>query len=277
MSDAGWDKAVEGLGAVAHLASPFPPSDPKDEDELIRPAVDGTIRVLRAAVKGGVPRFVQTSSIAAIAYGFGPDRTAPFTEDDWTQLDGRDVSAYVKSKTLAERAARDFVAGDGKAIHYASVNPGFVLGPALDHDIGTSAEVIRMMLQGKYPGMARTSFGVVDVRDIASMHVKAVETSQPSGGRYMGASETRWLAEASRLLRARMGAAGRKSPTWQLPDFMVRLVGLFDPQVRGILPVLGRYYRFDNSRTRAELGMDFIGADDAILATATSLVELGLV
>ncbi len=278
MADAGWEAAVAGVDAVAHLASPFPLADPRDEEELIRPAVDGTLRVLKTAARHGVPRFVQTSSVAAVCYGYRQgDHAGPFTEDDWTRLDGPGASAYSKSKTLAEKAARDFVAGEGANIHYASVNPGFVLGPALDRDIGTSVDVIRSIMKGKYPGMPRVSFAVVDVRDVAAMHVKAIETNEPSGGRYLAVAGTRWFVDMSRAIHDQLGDAGRKAPTRQLPDFMVRLVALFDPGARAILPELGRELIFDNARTRKALGMDFIAPDAAAVATAESLVKLGLV
>ena len=276
-SDAGWDDAMSGVDAVAHLASPFPPSDPKDENELIRPAVDGTMRVLRAAARHNVPRLVQTSSVAAVAYGHPRERTAPFTEDDWSNLNGPGATAYIKSKTLAERAAREFAAGEGQSMHYASVNPGLVLGPALDRDIGTSVDVVRNLLAGRYPGVPRIFFGTVDVRDVATMHVRAIETAEPSGGRYLAVAGTCSLAEISLALRAALGDAARKAPTRQLPDAMVRLVALFDAQVRSISSELSRKLSFDNSRTRQALGIDFIPPAEAAVATARSLIELGLI
>ncbi len=276
MADAGWQEAMGGVDAVAHLASPFPLSDPEDENELIRPAVEGTLRVLRAAAAQGVPRFVQTSSVAAIGYGHDRARTTPFNEDDWSNLEGPGATAYVRSKTLAERAARDFVAGEGSKMHYASVNPGLVLGPALDRDIGTSVDVVRNILSGRYPGVPHVSFAVVDVRDVATMHVKAVETAEPSGGRYVAVAGTCWLVDISQAIKTGLGDAAHKAPTRQLPDSMVRIVALFDAEARSIVSELGREVRFDNSRTRTALGIEFIPAKDAAVATARSLVELGL-
>jgi dihydroflavonol-4-reductase len=148
MADVGWSEAAKGAFGVLHVASPFIIAEPKDENELIGPAVDGTMRVLKAAIAAGAERFVQTSSVAAIMAGHGATRTAPFTEDDWTKLDGPGVSAYQKSKTLSERAARDYLAQTKTGIHYASVNPGFVLGPLLDSDYGASASVIEMFMKG---------------------------------------------------------------------------------------------------------------------------------
>jgi dihydroflavonol-4-reductase len=277
MADKGWDEAAKGVYGVLHVASPFIIQTPKHPDDLIRPAVDGTMRVLKAAIAAGAKRFVQTSSIAAIMAGHGHERTKPFTEDDWTKLDGPNVSAYEKSKTLAERAARDHLAATKADIHYASVNPGFVLGPLLDSDFGASASVIQMFLKGKYPGCPALSFPSVDVRDIGKMHRLALETSQPSGGRYVGVSESAWFVDMMRPIKAQLGNAARKVPTFRLPNFVIRLIALFDPSARNILPALGRMVQMDNSRTRKTLRMEFIPVSESAPAMARSLVENGLV
>jgi dihydroflavonol-4-reductase len=276
-SDAGWREAVAGCAHVLHLASPFPAKQPRDEQELIRPAVEGTLRVLRAAVDGGVTRFVQTSSMVAVIYGHPHDRTAPFTEADWTRVEDPTVTPYAKSKTLAERAAREFIQQSKPALHYSSVNPGLVLGPALDHDIGTSAEIIQMFLKGKYPGAPRMAIPIVDVRDVARMHRLAVETDAPSGGRHLGVADCLWLIEVSTAIRERLGPAARKSPSRVLPDWAVKLVAVFDPTARQAVPELGRELRVDNSLTRRALGMEFIPASEAAVAMAQSLVDLRLV
>ncbi len=276
-SDAGWPEAVAGCKHVLHVASPFPAQQPKDEQELIRPAVRGTLRVLEAAVAGGVERFVQTSSMVAVMYGHPADRTAPFTESDWTRVDDPTVTPYAKSKTLAERAARDFMNERKPALHYSSVNPGLVFGPALDRDIGTSAEIIQMFLKGKYPGAPRMGVPVVDVRDVARMQRLAVETNAPSGGRYLGVADCQWLIDVSRAIRERLGPAARKAPSRELPDWVVKLVAVFDPTVRQAVPELGRELRVDNSLTRRTLGMEFIPAPEAAAAMAQSLVDLRLV
>jgi dihydroflavonol-4-reductase len=275
-SDAGWSAAVAGCAHVLHLASPFPAAQPRDEQDLIRPAVEGTLRVLRAAVAAGVERLVQTSSMAAVAYGHPRERSEPFTEDDWTRVESPGVTAYTKSKTLAERAARDFVASDGGGLHYSSVNPGLVLGPALDRDIGTSAELVQQFLKGKYPGAPRLMIPCVDVRDVARMHRLALETSAPSGGRYLGAAGSLWLVDIARALREQLGDAARRVPSRELPDWAVRLVALFDPAARVAVPELGRHLRVDTSRTRRSLGIEFIPATEAVAATGRSLIEFGL-
>jgi dihydroflavonol-4-reductase len=274
-SDKGWAEACAGVWGVLHVASPFPLAQPKDENELIRPAVDGTLRVLKAAVVAGVKRFVQTSSTAAVMYGHS--HSQPFTEDDWTDVNGAHVSAYSKSKTLAEKAARDFVLTDGKALHYASVNPGFVLGPLLDNDAGSSADAIAMFLKGKYPGCPRLYFPYVDVRDIGKMHRLALETSEPSGGRYLGVAGVASFKEMMIPIKAQLGEKAKKVPTRELPDFVIKLIGIFDAAARGIVPDLGHKMTVDNARTRKAMGMDFRMVEEAAPAMARSLIENGLV
>ena len=276
-ADAGWDAAVAGCVHVLHVASPFPAKQPRDEQDLIRPAVQGTLRVLRAAAAAGVERLVQTSSMVAVMYGHPDERSAPFTESDWTRIETPGVTAYAKSKTLAERAAREFMTKDTSRLHYSSVNPGLVLGPALDRDIGTSAEIVQMMLRGKYPGAPRMAIPCIDVRDVARMHRLALEAGAPSGGRYLGCADCLWLIEISRAIRAGLGDSARKAPTRVLPDWAVKLAGIFDPTARLAVPELGKELAVDTALTRRTLGITFIPAPDAAVAMAKSLVELKLV
>lgn len=277
LSDGGWETATRDCAVVAHLASPFPISQPKDENELIRPAVEGTLRVLKAARQNGVPRFVQTSSVAAIYAGHPASRDEAFTEDDWSVVESPATTAYEKSKTLAEKAARDFIAREDTDFHYASVNPGFVLGPALDADVGSSADVILMLLRGTYPAVPRVAFPVVDVRDIAAMHVRAAETSEPPGGRYMGVDKAMWFVEIARALKERLGPDAGKVPRRELPDWLVRLLALFDSNSAAIVPQLGRKMQFDNSRTRQALGVEFRSGETAAEDLARSLIALKVV
>jgi dihydroflavonol-4-reductase len=276
-SDAGWKEAAAGCAHVLHVASPFPPDQPRDEQELIRPAVEGTLRVLRAAAAAGVQRFVQTSSMVAVMYGHPRTRTEPFTESDWSNLDAPGITAYAKSKTLAEKAGREFAAGPGAGLHYSTVNPGLVLGPALDRDIGTSAGFIRLFLKGKYPGAPRLKIPVVDVRDVAKMHRLAVERDVPTGGRYLGSADCLWLVEIARAIRNGLGPAARKVPDRELPDWLVKFVALFDGAARQTAPDLGKDFRVDASATRRALGMEFIPAPDSAVALARSLIDLKLV
>lgn len=275
-SDAGWNEAVAGCAHVLHVASPFPTTQPRDEQDLIRPAVQGTLRVLRAAAAAKAERFVQTSSMVAVMYGHPRDRTAPFTEADWTRVESPDVTAYGKSKTLAERAAREFMRSERPGMHYSSINPGLVLGPALDRDIGTSAGIVQMFLKGKYPGAPRMKIPCVDVRDVARMHRLALEVDAPSGGRYLGSAACLWMVEIAAAIRAALGDAARKVPSRVLPDWVIRLVAVFDATARQAIPELGKDFDADTSNTRRTLGLKFIPAEEAAAAMARSLLELKL-
>ena len=276
MSDAGWKEAVEGCNFVLHVASPFPLRVPKHEDELIVPAREGALRVLRAARDAGVKRVVMTSSFAAIGYGHQPtDR--PFSEEDWTDPNGRGVSAYAKSKTLAERAAWDFVAHEGGALELAVVNPVGVFGPVLGPDISTSIEIVKRLMDGAVPGSPRLSFGVVDVRDVADLHLRAMTSSAANGERFLAvAGDFMSIAEMARVLGERMGAAAARVPTRVLPNWLVRIASLFDSSLGQIVPELGGVKQATGEKARRVLGWTPRSNEDAIVATAESLVRLGL-
>lgn len=277
LADTGWALAMQDVGAVLHLASPFPIREPKDPDELIRPAVEGTLRVLGAASRAGVARVVQTSSTVAMMYGHGSAGPRVFNEDIWTVVDGPHVSSYARSKTLAERAARAFIATEAPDIHFSTVNPGFVLGPLLDRDMGSSGEVIQMFLKGKYPACPRLSFPVVDVRDVATLHRLALETRLPGGGRWLAVAGTAWFRDMMSAIKGRLGRDARKVPVAEMPNWALHLIALVDPAARQIIPELGRYHAFDNSRTRDALGIQsFISVEESAPALARSLLELGL-
>lgn len=277
LKDEGWSEAVAGCAYVLHVASPFPPSVPKDENELIVPAREGTLRVLRAARDAGVRRVVLTSSFAAIGYGH-PPQTAPFNEKSWTNPDGDDVMPYVKSKTLAERAAWDFVANRGRGMELAVVNPVGVFGPVPGPDTSTSILLVQRLLEGAVPGCPRLWFGVVDVRDVASMHVTAMTHPAAKGERFLAvAGDFMSILEIARLLKARMGEAARKVPTRELPNWLVRLAALRDSAVKQIIPELGRRKNATNEKARRLLNWQPHSNEEAILATAESLVRLGLI
>jgi nucleoside-diphosphate-sugar epimerase len=276
-SDAGWAEAVAGTDFVLHVASPFPPGAPAHEDELIVPAREGTLRVLAAARDAGVKRVVVTSSFAAIGYSETPVKR-PFTEEDWTDASGSRVSAYAKSKTLAERAAWDFIASDGGALELSVVNPVGVLGPVLGADLSTSIALVKRMLDGSMPGIPRLSFGVVDVRDVASLHLLAMKDPAAKGERFIGvAGEFMWIEEVAKTLRARMGDAAKRVPTRVLPNWAVRLASLRDSSIRGFTAELGRRRDATNEKARRVLGWEPRTNEECIVATAESLVELGLV
>ena len=273
--DAGWAEAVAGCDYVLHIASPFPAGIPKHEDELIVPARDGALRVLRAARDAGVKRVVLTSSFAAIGYGH-PEQRAPFDETTWTNLDGS-IAAYTKSKTLAERAAWDFIAREGGGLELSVVNPVGVFGPVLGADYATSIQLVQRLMTGSMPGCPRLRFGVVDVRDVVDLHLRAMADPAANGERFLAvAGDFLRVQEMARVLRTRLGDAARKVPTRELPDWLVRLVAMFDPTVRQIVPDLGKYKNATSAKAQRLLGWAPRSNDDALVATAESLLRLGL-
>jgi dihydroflavonol-4-reductase len=262
---------------VLHVASPFPPAIPKHEDELIIPARDGALRVLKAARDASVRRVVLTSSYAAIGYG-QPEQSAPFDETNWTNPDGDDVRAYTKSKTLAERAAWDFIAREGGALELSVVNPVAVLGPVLADDYSTSIMLIKRLLDGAMPGAPRLYFGIVDVRDVAAMHITCMTHPAAKGERFLAvAGEFLSISQIGRILKRTMGAAAKRVPTMELPDFLVRLAAARDPAVQQILPELGKRKNGSNAKARRVLGWEPRSNEEAIKASAESLIALGLV
>ncbi len=276
-ADAGWAEAAAGCDYVLHVASPFPSTVPKDENELIAPARDGALRVLKAARGAGVKRVVMTSSFAAIGYGAPKDRTAAFTEEDWTNLNDPTVQPYPKSKTIAERAAWDFIAREGGTLELAVVNPVLVLGPVLGPDTSPSILFISRLLDGSLPGCPDLSFGVVDVRDVADLHLRAMIAPAARGERFLAtAGDFVSVREIAGMLKDGLGAAARKVPTRALPSWLMRVVGLFDSQVKGILPELGKRKNALNEKARRLLGWTPRSPREAVLATARSLSELGL-
>jgi nucleoside-diphosphate-sugar epimerase len=274
--DAGWPQAAAGCEYVLHVASPFPPSVPKDENELIVPAREGTLRVLRAARDAGVKRVVQTSSFAAIGYGHGP-RTAPFNETDWTNPDAADVQPYVKSKTLAERAAWDFIAREGKNLELSVVNPVGVLGPVLGADYSTSILIVQRLLDGGMPGCPKLSFGVVDVRDVADLHLRCMTNPAAKGERFLAvAGDFLSILDIAQILKAHLGDAAKRVPTRQIPNWIVRLFALRDRAAKQILPELGKSKNASNEKAKRLLGWSPRSNEECILATAESLEHLGL-
>jgi nucleoside-diphosphate-sugar epimerase len=276
MSDSGWPAAVAGCGFVLHVASPLPRSVPRDENELIVPARDGALRVLRAARDSGVKRVVQTSSFGAIGYGHKV-REAPFDETDWTDVNGGDVIAYSKSKTLAERAAWDFVAKEGGGLEFAVVNPVGVFGPVLGADYSASILMVQRLMDGALPGCPKLYFGAVDVRDVADLHLRAMTQPAAKGERFLAiAGDFLTMQGIAQVLKSRMGEAARRVPTRELPNWMVRLASLKDPAIKLITPELGKKKNATNAKAVRVLGWKPRSREDALAATAESLVRLGL-
>jgi dihydroflavonol-4-reductase len=275
--DAGWAEAVAGCDYVQHVASPFPLAQPKDENDLIRPAVDGTLRVLRAARDAGVKRVVQTSSFAAVGYGHG-DQAAAYTEADWTNVDGPAVQPYMKSKTLAERAAWDFVEREGNGLELAVVNPVGIFGPVLNEDLSTSIEIIKRMLEGGLPGAPRLYLGVVDVRDVAGMQIKAMTAPEAKGERFLAvAGDPVSIYDMSVILRQGMGEKAAKAKLRQMPDWLIRVMALINPLAREAAPRLGIRAAASNAKARDLLGWQFRSNEEAIVASGESLIRLGIV
>ena len=275
-SDAGWPEAVKGSDYVLHVASPFPSSSPKHEDELIVPAREGALRVLRASRDAGVKRVVLTSSFAAIGYGHD-DRTQPFDETSWTHVKSKGVSAYAKSKTLAERAAWEFIEREGGALELAVVNPVGVFGPVLGPDFSTSIVLVKRLIDGDVPGCPRLYFGGVDVRDVADLHIRAMTDPKAKGQRFIAvAGPFMSMVEISEALKARVGDLAKRAPTRELPDIVLRLIGIFDGEVRQLLPELGKHKDATSEKAQRMLGWSPISTVDSIVATAESLAGLGL-
>ncbi len=273
-ADAGWKEAARGCEYVLHVASPFPVHVPKDENELVLPARDGALRVLKAARDAEVKRVVLTSSFAAIGYGHKPQST-PFTEKDWTDVNGEGISPYVKSKTLAERAAWEFIGREGWRLELAVVNPVAVFGPVLGADYATSILIVEKMLDGALPGCPRLKFGIVDVRDVVDLHLRAMTHPDAKGERFLAvAGEFQWLVDMARVLKERMGEAAKRVPTQQLPDFLVKLAALKDSAVKQVIPELGVEKDATSEKAQRVLGWAPRSWQDAVVATGESLVKL---
>jgi dihydroflavonol-4-reductase len=269
-SDAGWAEAAAGCRYVLHVASPFPPVQPKDPDELIVPAREGALRVLRAALDAGVERVVMTSSVAAVRSNRRSTAEMPYTEADWT--DGDDVSRtpYVRSKTLAERAAWRHAQATGSELRLATINPGAIIGPALGADHSYSLQTIERLLAGM-PAAPRLGFTFVDVRDVADLHVRALTSPAAGGQRFIAIDRFLWLPEVAAILRERLGEAANKVPARVAPNFLVRVMALFDGSIRSVVGDLGKRSWFSSDKARTMLGWTTRPVEDSIEDCARSL------
>jgi dihydroflavonol-4-reductase len=273
-SDAGWADAVAGCDYVLHVASPIPARAPEHEDELIVPAREGTLRVLRTSRDAGVKRVVVTSSCGAIYYGHKP-RKEPFDETSWS-VPGGDMSAYVKSKIIAERAAWDFMAREGGQLEMSVINPSGIFGPIPGPDCPSSVNVMKRLLDGM-PGCPQISFGIVDVRDAADLHIRAMTRPAAAGERFIAVGgKSMSMLDIAKVLRAQMGAAGRRAPRLQLPNWLVRLGARRDPAMRQLLPMLGKVREASHEKATRVLGWVPRPNEETIVATAESLLKFGL-
>ncbi len=278
MNDAGWDLANEGCTHVAHVASPFPVGVPKDENELIVPAREGTLRALRFAHAAGVQHFVQTSSSAAIAYGHPASKTL-FDESDWTDADAPGIQPYIKSKTVAERAAREWVAQNALDMAFCSINPVAVLGPVANEDLSASIEFVRRFLTGEIPAIPRIGFTVVDVRDVASLHVLALEAPAATirGERFACAADFMWMEDMARVMRDHLGADARKVPSRRMPTPVLKLMALFSRDIRQIAGEVGKRKVVSGQHAKDKLGWTTLPVEQTVLDTARSLIAQGVV
>jgi dihydroflavonol-4-reductase len=273
-SDAGWDDALQNCQALMHTASPFPMEQPEDEQVLIKPAVEGTLRALKAAQKAGVERIILTSSIVSIynkRLAAGRNR---YDETDWSETNSPMATAYSKSKTQAEKAAWNYVR-EHPELKLTSICPSLVLGPPLDGKIGASLGVIARLMNGKDPMVPNLGMALVDVRDIAQMHVRALQRPESAGNRFIGSERFMWMRNIALVLKAEY--PDRKIPLRVAPDWLMRIMGMFDKTIKGILPTLGREILLDNSAAAEILGIEFIEARQAIRTSASSLIRENIV
>jgi dihydroflavonol-4-reductase len=276
-TDEGWLEAVTDCRFVLHVASPLPRSAAKNDDELVVPARDGTLRVLRAASGAGVKRVVLTSSISAIVYG--NDRSKTFDESSWTNLEGKRLGAYDRSKTIAERAAWDFMdtLGANAAMDLVVINPGLVLGPLLSADWGTSGELVKRIIDHDIPAIPDISLAMVDVRDVATAHVRAMTTPDAAGQRFICAEANHSMMEVAVVLRRHLEPLGYKIPTRQLPSIAIRIMALFDSTVRLAMNDLGTKQNVDNARIRSVLQWSPRNLDEMTTSMADSMIRYGVV
>lgn len=269
-NDGGWAEAMAGIDVLIHTASPFPMEQPDDEEQLIRPAVDGALRAVKAANAAGIKRIIMTSSSTAIANTAKPADTI-YDEDDWSDLSG-DIMPYAKSKTVAEKAVWDYVHDEAPNLQVTMINPGFVLGPALDDNYGTSLQVIERLFEAKEPAVPNFGFSTVHVHDIAKMHVKAIDTPDAIGKRFIGVSSFMWFPEMARVIAAEY--PGKKIPTRIAPNFLIKILGIFDKSIRQqVVPNLGIRKTLSNQRAKDILGIEFIEVDQAVRDAASSIIE----
>lgn len=275
-ADAGWAEAVAGCRHVLHLASPLPAGVPKHADELIVPARDGALRVLRAAKAAGVQRFVMTSSVAAVAYGRGRG-VHHFTEADWTPDDYPGATPYIRSKAIAERAARVWVAAQGGSLEFVSINPSVVLGPVWSRDYSASVVIVKKLLDGSLPACPDIGFGIVDVRDVAELHLRALVAPNMAGERFIASGRFMKLREVAEVLRRELGDDARRVTTRTVPDWLVRLAARFNPVARAVVGELGAERHQSAEHARQVLGWQTRPEAQSIADAARSLLALGLV
>ena len=269
LEDEGWNAAVYGCDYVLHVASPFILEVPSDEEILIRPAVDGTLRVLNACKKNNIKKLVLTSSVAAIAYGHAQEKI--FDESDWSNIaDDSDITPYAKSKTLAERVAWDFMNDltDDEKFDFTVINPVGVFGPMLTRDIGTSNSLVQRLISGEMPACPATHLGYVDVRDVAKAHIFSMLNSSTNDKRIIVSESEMFFVDVGRILNE---AGFEKSPTKQMPNWLVKVFALFIKDLSGVTKSLGKRVDTDKSLAKSLFDWEYISAKDSVIDTANQL------
>jgi nucleoside-diphosphate-sugar epimerase len=272
--DRGWAEAIDGCDYVLHVASPFPPSQPKDPDELIVPAREGTLRVLRTSLAAGVKRIVVTSSVAAVRNS-APGAVSSgreLTEADWSDPDNMRLTPYTRSKTLAELAAWEFMRSQGAEDRLVTIQPGAIIGPVLGNDRSYSLQAVERMLSGRMPGLPRLGFSFIDVRDVAALHVSAMTAQDAAGQRLIAAGPFLWFSDVAAILRERLGPDAGKVPRRRVPDLLVRAIALFDPGVRSVVGELGQKTTYSLENAKRRVGWTPRPIEETIVDCARSLL-----
>ena len=273
LKDDGWKEAVEGSKYVLHVASPFFLGEPENEDVFIKPAVEGTLRVLKACADADVQKVVLTSSFAAVGYGH-PREKEVYTEEDWSSVDG-EISAYAKSKTLAEKAAWEFVENleESKKFDLTVINPVAVTGPMLTSDIGSSNDFLLKLISGSMPACPKIHMGYIDVRDVAKAHIFSMTEEKTNGERIIVSENEMFFAEVGKTLNE---AGFKKSPTKEMPNFLVKIMSLFVGELKTLLSALNRKGDIDKTKAKSFFNWDFISTEQSVTETAQQLQDMGL-
>lgn len=276
LADAGWEQAVKGCQYVLHVASPLPHHTPKDENEVIRPAVEGTLRVLKFARNNGVKRVVTTSNFGAVGFSH-TDTSQVITEESWTDPNEKNLSTYNKSKVLAERAAWDFIKREGKGLELAVINPTAIFGPALSAK-SAGNYMLKMVLDGSMKRIPNITLGIADVRDVADLHIRAMVNPQAAGQRFLALSgPITSLPEIAGLFKSKLGPAARKVSTKRMPDWVIKFAALFNHQARQVAPLLGRYREASNKKAKEMLGWQPRTNEESLMDSARSLIKFGII
>jgi dihydroflavonol-4-reductase len=274
-SDYNWDKAAENCEYILHVASPISLTVPKTEDETIKPAIEGTLRVLNAAKAAKVKRVVITSSFAAVGYSHNNEHTL-ITEEDWTNPNDKHLSAYLKSKVLAEQAAWNFIKTQGEGLELAVINPMAIFGPLLSNKLSSGHDLLKRLFDGSMKAIPQITLGIVDVRDVADLHIRAMTEKNVNGQRFLALSGgTLTLPEIALLIKEKMGI--KNIVTRVAPNWLIRLIALFNPAVRNIVPQLGRRKNASNEKARSILNWKPKSNEEAVTSAIASMLQFGVI